>query len=289
MKKNKISVKPYLNKRIQPVSITFTENGKNITVKLYPIYYQVIYKRKNTQFRTAYFKNGNEAFSHFFSLEESKYNQSDPQKVIENDKIIIEQIIRYLELMDEEFSLKGLNKKYDEYTIELAILINKILNSYIKHKLKMEKPNLYEERMDGQGGAYQNRQNYLKGLDDMCKFHGMNKDHIILELGVNDGVSTSLFSHYCKEVIAIDLISTGKLERKLKENPNIIFKKGDIKEIIPGLPDLYFDFVYIDANHDKEFVLGDINISLPKLKDSGIICGHDYISSKFEGVVRVAT
>ena len=141
----------------------------------------------------------------------------------------------------------------------------------------MEKPNLYEERMDGQGGAYQNRQNYLKGLDDMCKFHGMNKDHIVLELGVNDGVSTSLFSHYCKEVIAIDLISTGKLERKLKENPNIIFKKGDIKEIIPGLPDLYFDFVYIDANHDKEFVLRDINISLPKLKDSGIICGHDYI------------
>ena len=141
----------------------------------------------------------------------------------------------------------------------------------------MEKPNLYEERMDGQGGAYQNRQNYLKGLDDMCKFHGMNKDHIVLELGVNDGVSTSLFSYYCTEVIAIDLISTGKLERKLKENHNIIFKRGDINEIIPGLPDLYFDFIYIDANHDKEFLLRDINISLPQLKHSGIICGHDYI------------
>ena len=68
----------------------------------------------------------------------------------------------------------------------------------------MEKPNLYEERMDGQGGAYQNRQNYLKGLDDMCKFHGMNKDHIVLELGVNDGVSTSLFSSSYYEVSAID-------------------------------------------------------------------------------------
>jgi len=144
----------------------------------------------------------------------------------------------------------------------------------------MEKPNLYEERMSGQDGAYENRQNYLKGLDDLCLFHNMDKTHSVLELGVNNGVSTSLFAYYAKDVVGIDLERTGKLESTLQKNPNISFIKGDIQDTVPGLPDKHFDFIYIDANHDREYVLRDVNISLPKLKDNGVICGHDYIHSE---------
>jgi len=41
-------------------------------------------------------------------------------------------------------------------------------------------------------------------------------------------------------------------------------------------PDKYFDFVYIDANHRYESVYADICAWLPKVKDGGILGGHDY-------------
>lgn len=41
--------------------------------------------------------------------------------------------------------------------------------------------------------------------------------------------------------------------------------------------DGYFDFVYIDGDHRKEFVLQDINAWLPKVRKGGIIAGHDYL------------
>lgn len=142
------------------------------------------------------------------------------------------------------------------------------------------KPNLFEERMNGYGGAYNNSQNYLKGLDDLCIFHKMDKEHNVLELGVNDGVSTTLFAFYSNLVTAIDIHKSNKLENNLNLYQNIIFKQGDITDIVPLLPNNYFDFIYIDADHDKESVLRDITISLPKLKHNGIICGHDYINEE---------
>ena len=36
------------------------------------------------------------------------------------------------------------------------------------------------------------------------------------------------------------------------------------------------DFVYIDANHQYEFVVDDIRKWLPKVRRNGYLCGHDY-------------
>lgn len=40
--------------------------------------------------------------------------------------------------------------------------------------------------------------------------------------------------------------------------------------------DKSLDFIFIDAAHDYESVKKDINAWYPKLKDTGIIAGHDY-------------
>ena len=45
------------------------------------------------------------------------------------------------------------------------------------------------------------------------------------------------------------------------------------------------DFVYIDGNHDYEFVLEDIELWTPKVKQGGIIGGHDY-GGNFPGVEK---
>lgn len=42
-------------------------------------------------------------------------------------------------------------------------------------------------------------------------------------------------------------------------------------------PDNYFDFIYIDAAHDYESMVLDLNAWWPKLKPGGILSGHDYI------------
>jgi predicted O-methyltransferase YrrM len=43
------------------------------------------------------------------------------------------------------------------------------------------------------------------------------------------------------------------------------------------------DFVFIDAEHKYEFVMMDIISWLPKVKQGGVIAGHDY---GWEGVTR---
>lgn len=43
--------------------------------------------------------------------------------------------------------------------------------------------------------------------------------------------------------------------------------------------DNYLDFVYIDANHNEQFVRQDLELWYPKVKTGGIFAGHDYCST----------
>jgi glycosyltransferase involved in cell wall biosynthesis len=54
---------------------------------------------------------------------------------------------------------------------------------------------------------------------------------------------------------------------------------GTIKEIL--------DFVYIDGDHSKDGVQQDIRAWFPKVRDGGIIAGHDYGHANFPGVKQV--
>jgi predicted O-methyltransferase YrrM len=40
--------------------------------------------------------------------------------------------------------------------------------------------------------------------------------------------------------------------------------------------DNYFDWIYIDGNHQYEFVKQDLETYLPKIKTGGLIAGDDY-------------
>lgn len=52
--------------------------------------------------------------------------------------------------------------------------------------------------------------------------------------------------------------------------------KCESSEAAARFPDGFADFVFIDANHTREFVRRDIDAWLPKIKPGGIIAGHDY-------------
>ena len=56
----------------------------------------------------------------------------------------------------------------------------------------------------------------------------------------------------------------------------IIIKRGCSNVEIPKLEDDFFDIIYIDGNHEPEYVLEDAVLSFRKLKKNGIMIFDDY-------------
>jgi len=69
-------------------------------------------------------------------------------------------------------------------------------------------------------------------------------------------------------------ITVNKLKR-YGDRARIIRK--DCVDAVNDFEDCYFDFIYIDANHEYQYIKRDINDWYPKLKAGGLFSGHDYI------------
>lgn len=57
-----------------------------------------------------------------------------------------------------------------------------------------------------------------------------------------------------------------------------IFKIATSEDAAKRIPN-NLDFVYIDGNHEYEYVKKDIEIYYPKVKSGGVIGGHDFCGS----------
>lgn len=125
---------------------------------------------------------------------------------------------------------------------------------------------------------------------------------VMAEIGCYAGESTKLFMEsgkiivmYCIDIWEDELnifknINNNhnfELVEKTFDNNvkdyNVVKLKMTSKMSSQFLPKL--DVVYIDANHEYEYVKKDIEVSLYKLKSNGIICGHDY-NEESPGVIR---
>ena len=72
---------------------------------------------------------------------------------------------------------------------------------------------------------------------------------------------------------------------------NVELFKGQFKvlrmtsqEAAPEFPDESLDFVFIDGDHSYEGCADDIRLWYPKLKDGGLLSGHDYRDGRNYGV-----
>ena len=81
---------------------------------------------------------------------------------------------------------------------------------------------------------------------------------------------------------------TPTLKTRIEEwktlRPNFQFKMGrsDSEEILNSIEDASLDLIYIDANHQFDFVKNDIRMWRKKLKRGGLFAGHDYCVTKKE-------
>ena len=59
-----------------------------------------------------------------------------------------------------------------------------------------------------------------------------------------------------------------------KDRRSIIHKTS--VEAAKEIPDGFFDFVFIDADHRYEYIYDDVRAWWPKVRNGGILMGHDY-------------
>lgn len=78
------------------------------------------------------------------------------------------------------------------------------------------------------------------------------------------------------------------LRKFFKENypgrVTLIRKKS--KEASLDISEGYLDFVYIDASHDYESVIEDLEAWTPKVRIGGVVSGHDYSNARNKKVKR---
>lgn len=58
--------------------------------------------------------------------------------------------------------------------------------------------------------------------------------------------------------------------------PEVTVHRAMSKEALESFPDRYFDWVYIDGNHNEPFVGEDLELARRKVRPGGIIAGDDF-------------
>jgi predicted O-methyltransferase YrrM len=66
------------------------------------------------------------------------------------------------------------------------------------------------------------------------------------------------------------------LADEIKQNPVTILHRGDAAQTLQSLPDAFFDWLYIDANHAYAAVRRDSAAAAPKVKPGGFLVFNDF-------------
>jgi predicted O-methyltransferase YrrM len=120
----------------------------------------------------------------------------------------------------------------------------------------------------------------------------MPKGAVMAEVGVADGASAIFLAEVMQEtgkkfrLYLIDSLAYGGSDQLQTIVRNVLLSELPSKriEIVPKdslnascqFPDGHFDFVFIDASHRYEETKADIRLWYRKIKEDGILAGHDY-------------
>ena len=118
---SKISVKPYIYiHKKAGVGYGITENDSTTEKVIYPLYYQVVFKRQNTKMKSLY----------GFYYENLASVQKQNPGLVDFETKVIEQAIQYENsIYGEEFQMKGFPERYNKY----AQSVNQVVGKYLKH------------------------------------------------------------------------------------------------------------------------------------------------------------
>ena len=134
-----------------------------------------------------------------------------------------------------------------------------------------------------------------EGLADLCKWANIQGSMgKAIEIGAYSGEGTVVLAKYFIEVLAIDPWLNGydindrasqqcpmkfvfdAFQERTKGLSNVMFSRGKSLDALEFVEDESCDLIYIDGDHRYEGVLADIKGWRNKLKDGGIMAGHDW-------------
>jgi hypothetical protein len=72
-----------------------------------------------------------------------------------------------------------------------------------------------------------------------------------------------------------------KVAGRFEGDPRVRLHRQYSYKAAAGFEEGYFDFVYIDGNHNYEFVLRDLQDFASRLKPGGLLFGHDFFENAF--------
>jgi len=105
---------------------------------------------------------------------------------------------------------------------------------------------------------------------------GINSKSILKELNVEKLYLIDLWANYVKGEYKGPMVENYKSTlKKFKNDKRVKIIKDFSSNAVESVKDNSLDFVYIDANHTYKYVYQDIELWTPKVKDGGIIAGHD--------------
>ena len=106
-----------------------------------------------------------------------------------------------------------------------------------------------------------------------------NNFKTIAEVGVKFGRTTFFLLDNVQDLVIhavdLDISMFYNKEVKSKYKDRLIPIKGYSYEVADQLPNNSMDLIFIDADHSYESVKKDILAYTPKLKDNGLLTGHD--------------
>lgn len=143
----------------------------------------------------------------------------------------------------------------------------------------------------------------------LMEFIGTLKPNIVMaEVGCFAGEATRLFLSKSEKVFCIDpwsdytenngpgavwevrgladieRIFDEELQNELKSGKVVKYKMSSV-DAARSIPEM-FDLVYLDGNHSLKSVLEDISAWKPRVKQGGILSGHDYDRVLVQDAVR---
>ena len=146
---------------------------------------------------------------------------------------------------------------------------------------------------------------YVRGLQDLVNEHLTGKSNLVgVEIGSFQGESAEIFlqSNAFQKLYCIDAWANGydstdaasyqadlaevAFDRRFAHDERIVKVKGYSFDVASMIPD-NLDFLYIDGCHKPEAVRQDLEMYACKVKQGGIIAGHDYEPTHYAGLMAV--
>lgn len=126
------------------------------------------------------------------------------------------------------------------------------------------------------------------------------KNGVIAEIGVDKGDFSKRILQNCspKKLHLVDIWGGSKRygnKEKLEvykkfeneiQSQVIEINLGLSTEVVNDFEDNYFDWIYIDTDHSYKTTIAELEMYQSKIKDGGIIAGHDYISVNWGSMAK---